>query len=199
MSDSILHYRRTAESMADFMLTNGPPPRALSHGKQLKLKQQQFCEYFVHHGNAARAVREAGYSEKNASYQGCRLLRDSRVRAYVHELRQKYALETQWEMEDTLDHLAIIYDCAMTDKNYNAAGRLNTMAVKTLEQAPVPEQPPILAPEPEQAQVLAAALPVASKNIPGWGGKTRPIRSHFINQFPDTIRGLEKKRASRFR
>jgi hypothetical protein len=68
-----------------------------------------------------------------------------------------------------------------------------------LEQAPVPEQPPILAPEPEQAQVLAAALPVASKNIPGWGGKTRPIRSHFINQFPDTIRGLEKKRASRFR
>jgi hypothetical protein len=140
MSDSILHYRRTAESMADFMLTNGPPPRALSHGKQLKLKQQQFCEYFVHHGNAARAVREAGYSEKNASYQGCRLLRDSRVRAYVHELRQKYALETQWEMEDTLDHLAIIYDCAMTDKNYNAAGRLNTMAVKTLEQAPVPEE-----------------------------------------------------------
>jgi phage terminase small subunit len=154
MSDSILHYRRTAESMADFMLTNGPPPRALSHGKQLKLKQQQFCEYFVHHGNAARAVREAGYSEKNASYQGCRLLRDSRVRAYVHELRQKYALETQWEMEDALDHLAIIYDCAMTDKNYNAAvraieaqakirmsaaGRLNTMAIKTLEQAPAPE------------------------------------------------------------
>jgi hypothetical protein len=32
------------------------PPRGLSVGKQLKLKQREFYEYFVHHGNAARAA-----------------------------------------------------------------------------------------------------------------------------------------------
>ena len=154
MSDSIPHPKRMAEALAAGLPTNGPPPRGLSIPKQLKLKQRQFCEYYVHHGNAARAVREAGYSDKNASYQGTRLLRDTKVRAYVHELRQKYAMETVWEMEDAFDRLTIIFDCAMEAKNYHAAVRaveaqtrikmgaacrLNTVAIKTLEQAPVPE------------------------------------------------------------
>ncbi len=154
MPDSFFHAKRAAAEMAAELPTNGTPPRGLSIGKQLKLKQQQFCEYYVHHGNAARAVREAGYSDKNASYQGCRLLRETKVRAYIHELRQKYAMETVWEMEDAFDQLAVIYDSALADNNYHAAvraveaqvkikmsaaGRLNTMAIRTLERAPVPE------------------------------------------------------------
>ena len=154
MSDSIPHPKRAAEAMAAELPTNGPPPRGLSMPKQMKLRQRQFCEYYVHHGNAARAAREAGYSEPNARYQGNVLLRDSKVRAYVHELRQKYALDTAWDMEDTLDKLEIIYDCAMTAKNYHAAvraaeaqarirmsavGRLNRVATQTLDHAPVPE------------------------------------------------------------
>ena len=154
MTDSIPHPKRMAAALAAELPTNGAPPRGLSIPKQLKLKQRQFCEYYVHHGNAARAVREAGYSDKNAAYQGTRLLRDVKVRAYIHELRQKYAMETVWEMEDAFDRLTIIYDCAMEAKNYHAAVRaveaqtrikmgaacrLNAVATRTLETAPVPE------------------------------------------------------------
>jgi phage terminase small subunit len=153
-SDPALHHRRSAEMMAAEMPTNGAPPRPLSFPRQLKLKQQQFCEYYVHHGNAARAAREAGYSAQNAAQQGSGLLRHTKVRAYIHELRQKHALETVWEMEDAVDRLDVIYDAAMSDRNYSAAvraveaqtrirlgaaGRINRVATQTLEQAPVPE------------------------------------------------------------
>jgi len=154
MTDSIPHHKRTAEAMAAELPTTGAPPRGLSMAKQMKLKQQKFCECYVHHGNAARAAREAGYSEKNASHQGGQLLRNTKVRAYIHELRQKFALQTVWEMEDAFDKLEIIYDGAMTTQNYHAAVRaveaqtrikmqaicqLNAVATRTLDGAPVPE------------------------------------------------------------
>ncbi len=82
------------------------------------------------------------------------LLRDAGVRAYIHELRQKFALETQWEMEDAFDKLEIIYDGAISANNYHAAVRaveaqtrikmraicqLNSVATRTLDGAPIPE------------------------------------------------------------
>jgi phage terminase small subunit len=149
------HPQHAAALMAEELPTTGAPPRPLSIAKQLKLKQQQFCEYYVHHGNAARAAREAGYGLANARFQGAGLLRNTKVRAYIHELRGKYALDTQWEMEDAYDKLDVIYDAAMKAENYHAAvraveaqtkikmgamGRINAVAMNTLDSATVPEQ-----------------------------------------------------------
>jgi len=148
------HSGRVAEAIAREIPTNGPPPRTLDHSKMMKLKHREFCEYYVHHGNAAEAAREAGYSATNARFQGCYLLRNTKVRAYIHELRQKFALETVWEMEDVYDNLVVIFDAAMADKNYHAAlraleaqtrikmramRRINRVAGQTLEGALVPE------------------------------------------------------------
>jgi len=153
MSNSPNPAVRPVDRLAVDLPTNGPPPRGLSMPKRLKLKQAQFCEYYVDHGNAARAAREAGYAAANAAHQGGSLLRQTAVRAYIHELRQKYALETRWEMEDAFDKLELIYERAMEVQNYHAAvraveaqtrlkigaiRRINAVASENLNTAPVP-------------------------------------------------------------
>jgi len=134
--------------------TNGPPPRALSEPKKMLLRQEQFCEHYVQHGNAARAAREAGYSSRNAAYTGLRLLRETRIRAHIHQLRQHHAVETVWEMEDLFDKLEVVYERALDTRHYHAAvraievqarikcnsiSRLNQAAIRSLQQTPLPE------------------------------------------------------------
>ena len=53
---------------------------------QLSPKQKMFCELYAQSGNATLAAREAGYSEKYANREGCRLLDIPRLAEYIHEL-----------------------------------------------------------------------------------------------------------------
>lgn len=55
--------------------------------KKLSIQEQRFCEAYVDHGNATRAAKEAGYSEKAAHVQGCRLLKRDNVTAYIDAIR----------------------------------------------------------------------------------------------------------------
>lgn len=54
---------------------------------KLNIRQQKFAEAYAVHGNATKAAKEAGYSDKTAYSQGSRLLKDGDVRSYVDAVR----------------------------------------------------------------------------------------------------------------
>lgn len=54
----------------------------------LNNRQRAFCEAYALHGDAKRAMLEAGYSERVASTTQRKLLDDPDIQAYLTELRQ---------------------------------------------------------------------------------------------------------------
>ena len=55
--------------------------------KKMTVLQQKFADAYADHGNGTRAAKEAGYSERSAHAQACRLLKDADVRAYIDAVR----------------------------------------------------------------------------------------------------------------
>jgi phage terminase small subunit len=58
---------------------------------QLTEKQRRFCERYCVVWNAARAAREAGYSEKSAKETGSELLTKPNIRAYIQQIKDNAA------------------------------------------------------------------------------------------------------------
>lgn len=54
---------------------------------KLNIRQQKFAEAYADHGNATKAAKDAGYSERTAHAQGCDLLKHPDVRAYIDAVR----------------------------------------------------------------------------------------------------------------
>ena len=52
-------------------------------------KQVRFCEHYASSLNATKAAIFAGYSEKSATNQGSRLIRNDEIQKYIHELQEK--------------------------------------------------------------------------------------------------------------
>jgi phage terminase small subunit len=55
--------------------------------KPLSPKMEAFCQSYARHGNATRAAKEAGYSEKTAYSQGHDLLKKPEIMARVSSIR----------------------------------------------------------------------------------------------------------------
>jgi len=103
-----------AES-SEFGGSNEPRP--------LTLRQQAFCDYYLRHGNAARAARECGYSSGNAADSGSHLLKDPRVAARIEELRAAGRDEDERVRDDMIEKLERIYQMAVDKGNLAAAVR----------------------------------------------------------------------------
>ena len=58
---------------------------------KLTEKQRRFCERYCVVWNAARAAREAGYSEKAAKETGSDLLTKANIQAYINEIKANAA------------------------------------------------------------------------------------------------------------
>jgi phage terminase small subunit len=58
---------------------------------QLTEKQRRFCERYCVVWNAARAAREAGYSEKAARETGYELLTKPHIKAYIQQIKDNAA------------------------------------------------------------------------------------------------------------
>lgn len=54
-------------------------------------KQRLFCEWYVSTGNATESAKKAGYSEKSASNQGCRLMKNDEIQKFIKEKQHKLA------------------------------------------------------------------------------------------------------------
>lgn len=56
-------------------------------------KQRVFCYCYYENFNATQAAIKAGYSEKTAAEQGCRLLKNIKVKEFLEKLREIYRTE----------------------------------------------------------------------------------------------------------
>nr|WP_255492143.1 terminase small subunit [Cetobacterium sp. 2A] len=70
---------------------------------ELTDKQRLFCIYYMQNFNAAKAAIKAGYSKVTAMEQGCRLLRNVKVKEYLNELKEFYAQDDYLETKRILE------------------------------------------------------------------------------------------------
>ena len=56
-------------------------------------RQRNFCYCYYENFNATQAAIKAGYSEKTAAEQGCRLLKNVKVKEFLEKLREIYRTE----------------------------------------------------------------------------------------------------------
>ena len=71
-------------------------------------KQQRFVEEYLVDLNATQAAVRAGYSEKTAEQQGCRLLRNTQVAAAVQQAQQARSERTETTADDVLRELGAL-------------------------------------------------------------------------------------------
>lgn len=57
---------------------------------KLKAKEERFCQEYIVDYNATKAAVRAGYKERSAATQGCRLLKNDNVALRVRELQEQY-------------------------------------------------------------------------------------------------------------
>ena len=96
----------------------------------LRDKHRKFAEEYVIDLNAKQAAIRAGYSPKTAEVQGCQLLSNPKVAAYVAELKQKRSEETKIDAAWVLREAVNTYKAATADNAHTAA----TSALKLVGQ-----------------------------------------------------------------
>lgn len=89
-------------------------------------RQKKFAEYYAQCGNTVQSAIKAGYSEKYANSDACRILENPRVAEYIRELTQT---EQTDRIMTALDRQALLSDIAKDNEN-SPADRIK--AVDTL-------------------------------------------------------------------
>lgn len=69
-----------------------------------KKQQEDFIEYYLQHGNGAKAARLAGYSEANARQQARKLLTKAYIQNIIAERRKELMMETDEVLTRLADH-----------------------------------------------------------------------------------------------
>lgn len=72
----------------------------------LNARQEAFCQSYARYGNATRAAKEAGYSEKTAASQGFDLLRNPKILPRVQEVQAERFKAVHMTPDETLALLA---------------------------------------------------------------------------------------------
>lgn len=79
---------------------------AQSAPTSLSPRQREFCYQYVLTGNLAESVRQAGYSRKNASGTGCRLMAMVGIQEYILKLRVEAGALSRGQPETAVDDVA---------------------------------------------------------------------------------------------
>jgi phage terminase small subunit len=93
-------------------------------GKDSKLtpKQQLFIREYLKSLNATAAAKAAGYSEKTAEQQGCRLLRNVQIAEEVAKAQEKRCEKLEISADRVLQELALLGFANMMDYMTITAG-----------------------------------------------------------------------------
>ncbi len=90
---------------------------------ELTAKQARFCEEFMVDMNATAAAKRAGYSERTAEQQGCRLLTNVKVAARIADLQDKTAKRLEVTADDVTRMLLECYRDAKAANQHGPAVR----------------------------------------------------------------------------
>lgn len=100
-------------------------PRA--RGRTLSNKQQAFVREYLKDNNATQAAIRAGYSERTAKEQGCRLLTKVHVQAALQAEQARLQQDCDWDVAEKKRRLRYVFDMAdkgnpVTDRYGNPTG-----------------------------------------------------------------------------
>ena len=80
---------------------------------KLNARQKKFAEYYAQSGNTVQSAIKAGYSEKYANADACKILENPRVSEYIKELTAK---AQQDRIITAVERQAILSDIAKSDE-----------------------------------------------------------------------------------
>lgn len=100
-------------------------------GKKLNQQQELFCQEYIVDYNGTQAARRAGYSEKTASMQASRLLRNDNILARVRAIQKERLEKLAVTQESVILNLLEVYDRCMQAKpvlewDYNESKMVET-------------------------------------------------------------------------
>ena len=116
--------RRSVEALVDdqFLADEGPQDFGF-FGVRLSLKQAKFVEYYVLHGNGAKAVRDAGYYDNGRGTALRRLLDNPRIQECLLHFRLSRERKFGITNEAVIDLIMETWNGAIFDKQFSAAAR----------------------------------------------------------------------------
>ena len=76
--------------------------------EKLTLKQQRFADEYIISGNIYQSLIHAGYSENYAKSDGCRILDNPRVKAYIDECLKELEDKAIAKQEEVLQYLTSV-------------------------------------------------------------------------------------------
>lgn len=80
---------------------------------KLNARQKKFAEYYAQSGNTVQSAIKAGYSDKYANADACKILENPRVSEYIKELTAK---AQQDRIITAVERQAILSDIAKSDE-----------------------------------------------------------------------------------
>lgn len=106
---------------------------------KLNARQKKFAEYYAQSGNTVQSAIKAGYSEKYANADACKILENPRVSEYIKELTAK---AQQDRIITAIERQAILSDIAksneeLTPDRIRAIDTLNKMTGEYLNKVEV--------------------------------------------------------------
>jgi len=90
----------------------------------LNPRQRKFCREYLSCGNATKAAIAAGYESEWIDKYAFRLLRKSRVKAYLAELREQASVKEEITPERVIRELGILAFSDITNYDVNTQGEL---------------------------------------------------------------------------
>ncbi|MFM9414396.1 terminase small subunit [Peptococcus simiae] len=83
---------------------------------KLTPKQKRFADEFIISGNKYRSLVKAGYSENYAKSDGCRILDNPSVKAYIDDRMDDFEGETIASQEEVLSYLTSVLRGEQTEQ-----------------------------------------------------------------------------------
>lgn len=84
--------------------------------EKLTLKQQRFADEYIISGNIYQSLIHAGYSENYAKSDGCRILDNPRVKAYINERIKELDDKQIAKQEEVLKYLTSVMRGEQTEQ-----------------------------------------------------------------------------------
>ena len=96
---------------------------------KLTPKQKRFADEFIISGNIYQSMVKAGYSENYAKADGCKILDNPRVKAYIDDRMADFAREAIASQEEVLSYLTSVMRGEQTEQAMVNGGEVIDVAV----------------------------------------------------------------------
>lgn len=96
---------------------------------KLTVKQKRFADEFIISGNIYQSMVKAGYSENYAKSDGCKILDNPRVKAYIDDRMAGFEREAIASQEEVLSYLTSVLRGEQTEQVMVSGGEVIDVAV----------------------------------------------------------------------